>query len=373
MNIKKTTITIITAIAILGFTAVSVFAAYSLFDDASIVSGGNPGNAAQAVSDASPGWGGVDFDDANGTTFASLTHLSADVNVTDDNCGGGSPRFSISVDTNGDNIHDGNIFIYFGDVPNFNTCTPNTWVNTGELIGATDTRFDLTQLGGPFYGTYTDTTSLVGSATILGISLVADGGWNSVASGDDGEQTILFDNVVINNATYDFKPTPTPTPTVTPTPGPFAIPAECSGIEGLGAPIIGTNRPDQINGTSGNDLIFALGGPDSVDGKGGNDCIVGGDGPDSLKGGSNNDVILGGNGADSIDGGNNNDQLYGENGADSIKGGSGNDSLFGGDGADSLKGEAGTDTLDGGNQMDSANGGGGTDTCTAESETQCEI
>lgn len=182
----------------------------------------------------------------------------------------------------------------------------------------------------------------------------------------------LFDNLSLLSS-VPLTPAPTPTPSVTPTPEPFAVPAECSAITGLGAPIVGTASSDNINGTGGNDLIFALGGSDRVNGKGGNDCIVGGDGSDRLTGAGGLDVILGGDGSDSIDGGGQDDSLFGQGASDSIRGGGGNDMLSGGDGSDSLKGEGGADTLDGGLGSDSANGGGGTDTCSAEAETSCEI
>lgn len=172
---------------------------------------------------------------------------------------------------------------------------------------------------------------------------------------------------------------------------PFAVPAECSEIDGLGAPIVGTNGSNVINGTNGNDLIFALGGSDKVDGRRGDDCIVGGDGSDKLIGGNGNDVILGEKGSDSIEGNNHNDTLYGGDGSDSLRGGNQDDTLYGGDDSDSLRGENGVDTLNGDNGSDSLRGGNGNDTltggagvdsargesgnndvCDAESENTCE-
>lgn len=172
---------------------------------------------------------------------------------------------------------------------------------------------------------------------------------------------------------------------------PFAVPEQCSAIDELGEPIVGTEGSEKITGTPGNDLIFGLGGSDKIDGKGGDDCIVGGDGSDKLIGGTGNDVLLGGAGSDSLEGGNDNDKLYGEEDSDSLKGGSGNDMLFGGDNSDSLKGDGGNDVLEGGDGsdslkggagndeltgddgVDSAHGDGGTDTCTAESVKSCEL
>lgn len=150
----------------------------------------------------------------------------------------------------------------------------------------------------------------------------------------------------------------------TPTPDPFAVPAECV-VEGVtyGAPIMGTNGSNVINGTSGNDLIFALGGSDVVNGKAGHDCIVGGNGSDAIHGDNGNDVILGGEGSDAIQGDAGHDWIYGQDGSDSLKGAAGNDHLFGGNGSDSLKGDGGTDNADGGNNSDA---------CNAETETTCE-
>lgn len=365
-------------------------AAYTLFGSGAVVGGGNPGQAIQAVSDTSdnPGntlndFGGATFDDANGTFVSSLTTLSTDFNVTDDNCGLGSPRFQIRVDFDNDDalsIGDKRIFVYLGSHPNYNTCTPGVWTFSGNLVTAVNPVWDTSQVGGTFYDTYANASALTSTNEILSISLVVDGG----GANGDPEQTVLFDNVTINSSVTDFEPTPTPTP------GPFDAPEECTAE--YGAPIVGTAGSDNINGTGGNDLIFALGGSDRVDGKGGNDCIVGGDGSDRLMGANGADVILGGDGSDSIDGGNQNDKLYGQGGSDSISGGNHEDELFGGDGSDSLRGgnhndnllggdesdslrgEGGNDTLDGEGGVDSANGGpGGNDSCTAEAESACEI
>jgi len=185
----------------LAFVVVAVQAASILFGSAVEETGWIKTVSDTSVpSTPSDDYGGVAFDDAIGTTFSSLTALSTDFNVTDDDCGGGSPRFYIRMDTNGDNNPDGNMFIYMGPIPSFTGCTPNTWVNTGNLIGSVDARFDLTQFGGPFYGTYANALALVGTGTIQRIGIVVDAGWAM----PDQEQTVLFDNVVINGNTYNF-------------------------------------------------------------------------------------------------------------------------------------------------------------------------
>jgi hypothetical protein len=56
---------------------------------------------ASAANDAS----GINFTGTGVTTFSSLTQLSTKFNVTDDSCGGGSPRFQI-------NFGSQNVFVY---------------------------------------------------------------------------------------------------------------------------------------------------------------------------------------------------------------------------------------------------------------------
>jgi len=139
--------------------------------------------------------------------------------------------------------------------------------------------------------------------------------------------------------THTPKPTqtPKPTPTPTPIPTPPPTPEACLDIEFSGPPILGTNNSENISGTPGNDLIFALGGHDKVEGGSGDDCIVGGPGHDRLNGNNGSDVLLG------------------ESGFDILRGNNDNDLLIGGPDADY------------------ADGDNGTDTCTAEIEISCEL
>jgi Ca2+-binding RTX toxin-like protein len=176
--------------------------AYSLFGEAT-----ESGGVVTLVSDASPGFGGLNVA-LSGATFASLTKLSADFNVTDDNCVGGSPRFSLPIDTNNDNVSNGNIWIYLGPTPSFNNCTPNTWLNSGNLIGNNEAcRFDTSQLAaGTQCNTYSGALALLGTGKILGVNVVADAGW----AFQDGEQTVKIDNVMVNNDTYTFQNSCTP-------------------------------------------------------------------------------------------------------------------------------------------------------------------
>ena len=109
--------------------------------------------------------------------FEDLNNLTANYDFTTGNCAGGALRWQVRLDVDKDGIGDGNVFVYFGDVPNFTSCD-GTASNSGmNLIGSSDARFDSTQLGGPFYGTYADSLALVGGATVLSTSLVLDSGW----------------------------------------------------------------------------------------------------------------------------------------------------------------------------------------------------
>ena len=181
---------------------------YSLFGDATIVPLGNPGNAAQIRSDATipPSFGGVSVVPSAPIPWASLATLSTDFNVTDDNCGGGSPRIQIRVDTNNDGISNGNVHVALGPSPSFTGCTAG-WQSTGNLIGNADSgRYDYGQFGGSASTTYSGAPANVLAGNVVGISVVVDGSWSAAATGGDGEQTVLVDNITLNNDVVTFEP-----------------------------------------------------------------------------------------------------------------------------------------------------------------------
>lgn len=122
------------------------------------------------------------------TTFSSLNTLAVQYNVTDDGCGGGSPRFQLR-------FGDKNAFVYLGTAPSFTGCTQGRWVATGNLLRSTDARFDLSQLGGSQTSTYQQALALLGSQTVTGIELVVDAGWFFA----DKEQTVNVRNVRVNS------------------------------------------------------------------------------------------------------------------------------------------------------------------------------
>jgi hypothetical protein len=181
-------------------TAALVLAAPAFAADGTTLSGTATvqGDNVQLVSDFSDAstandFGAISFPVPAGATLASLSELSAEFNVTDDNCGGGSPRFEITIGGK-------NMFVYFGPAPSFNTCTPNTWTSTGNLVGTSDAcRVDTSQLiAGTQCSTWAAAVAALGSQPITAIRLVVDGGWSQA----DKEQTVLVRNVRINDRVF---------------------------------------------------------------------------------------------------------------------------------------------------------------------------
>ena len=152
--------------------------------------------------------GAITFPIASGLTLAQITQLSAEFNVTDDDCGGGSPRFAINFGTNK------NVVVYLGPSPTFTGCTANTWLSTGNLVGTADAcRVDTSQISpGTQCSTWAAAVTLLGSQTINSISFVVDGGWLPA----DKEQTVQVRTVKINADTFLTPKAPTP-PKVNPT------------------------------------------------------------------------------------------------------------------------------------------------------------
>jgi hypothetical protein len=205
----------IAAAATLVLVGGALAAAYTLFGGAELVTPGNASNTAASLvsdlsdTDTSNDYSGIDFEVPDGLTFAELETLSTDYNVTDDDCGGGSPRFTVGLDEDGNGSEDGYIAVYIGPSPNYTDCLPG-WQSTGNLIGNNDAgRYDATFMPGGALGTYSDALTAYGDATVTSIALIVDSGWNDAATNGDDEQTVLIDNVAINDDVTTFE-TPSP-------------------------------------------------------------------------------------------------------------------------------------------------------------------
>ena len=148
---------------------------------------------------------GVTVPVPTGLTFGQITELSTDYNVTDDDCGAGSPRFQIKVGGK-------NVFVYLGPAGTYTGCAKDTWLSTGNLVGTADAcRVDTSQFtGGTQCSTWAAAVTLLGSQAVEEVSLVVDSSWNSATQTNpaftDKEQTVLVRNVKLNDKTY-FTPT----------------------------------------------------------------------------------------------------------------------------------------------------------------------
>src|SRR5215204_5279872 len=182
-----------------GIVLAAAATGYTLFGTATLVSPGNNSPTGAQTSSEGPletlTVGGIDFDTADGLTFEDLTKLSTDYKFTEGTCGGGSPRFQVNVIQGG---VEKNIFVYIGPEPNYTNCPTGTWQSTGDLLESARL-IDTSQLiGGNFYQSYADALAAFGDFEVTGIQLVTDGGWQA-------DQTVIFDNVMINNTTYTFE------------------------------------------------------------------------------------------------------------------------------------------------------------------------
>ena len=154
--------------------------------------------------------GAITFPIASGLTLAQITQLSAEFNVTDDDCSAGSPRFVINFGPNR------NVVVYLDPTPSVSGgCAANTWLSTGNLVGVADAcHVDTSQIspGTQCTATWASAVTLLGSQPILSISFVVDGGWSQA----DMEQTVQVRTVKINNDTFLTPKAPAP-PKVNPT------------------------------------------------------------------------------------------------------------------------------------------------------------
>jgi len=100
-----------------------------------------------------------------------------------------------------------------------------------------------------------------------------------------------------------------------------------------------------IFGLGGNDWIVAGRGSDVIDGGPGDDILIGRDSKDFLRGGPGNDFLAGGRGDDLLRGEAGTDQLFGGDDNDLLFGGADNDIMFGGTGLDLCDGQDGNNDL----------------------------
>jgi hypothetical protein len=140
-------------------------------------------------------YSGIAWSQKQPLAFSGISKLQTDYNLQAGDCYGGSPRFQINVDSDGDGNANGNVFVYIGDAPSF-TCPGafDAWQSTGNVIGGSDGRWDLSQFGGAPNATYAQALALLGADAVTGVQLVADSGWHAT-------QNVWVDDFTVNGNT----------------------------------------------------------------------------------------------------------------------------------------------------------------------------
>jgi LPXTG-motif cell wall-anchored protein len=129
------------------------------------------------------GYASLDLPVPAGATIAGLTDLGVDfILEADDDCGGGSPRFSIGVDM--DNDGNADFYLYV----TFDPCVAGGANSTGNLV-VSDAPHTFGPAGGPL--TWAEVVANYGTGKITYLGLVVDGGGGQ----PDGEQTIFVQSV----------------------------------------------------------------------------------------------------------------------------------------------------------------------------------
>jgi len=146
-----------------------------------------------------------DSSTANDFTFASFTpttpipldllNLGAVYNFTAGHNGGGSLRWSLGLDYDGNGTRDGGTWVYYGTYPNFTDDGSQSGVDMRTL---TDQRVDTTNAGGTFYDTWAGLAALHPGVAVTSATLVMDSGWAQVG----GVQRANVSNVQVNGNTF---------------------------------------------------------------------------------------------------------------------------------------------------------------------------
>ena len=218
------------------------------------------------------------FEPSDGLLFNQLTVLKATYSFMQGDCGGGSLRWQVRVDMLGNNGNptptpcdpddptcvpppnpeddDRNVFVYYGDHPNFTNCTTGANNQSGvNLLTLTDLRFDTSQVGGTFYDTLANANSLVGTKQVASASLVLDSGWRQDSMGNLLTQRVNLGGATVNN--NEFTPlSGDPTTTCNLPPATISIQKISDG--GTPADPISVQRPNSdVNFSTTNDCTYS--------------------------------------------------------------------------------------------------------------------
>ena len=131
--------------------------------------------------------------------------------------------------------------------------------------------------------------------------------------------------------------------------------------DGLVPTIEGTEASETINGSSGDDIIFAYGGDDKINGKGGNDIVCAGPGNDTINLEDGDDIVDTGGGDDKVNAEGGDNTVFAPAGNNIINGGNGVDTVLAGPGNDTANTKGGDDVVDLGDGDNTANTSSGND------------
>lgn len=132
------------------------------------------------------------FDPTEALTVSDLMNLTAIYEVAEGDCGGGSLRWEIDTTA-------GNVFVYYGALPNFTDCSGAEGQSGVNLLSLDDARVDSSQVyAGTQYNTWDVFVAANPDLVVEDVRLVADGGWSL----EGGVQSFTIESATVNDNTY---------------------------------------------------------------------------------------------------------------------------------------------------------------------------
>lgn len=170
---------------------------FSLGGNATVVHPGNGSPTAAQLSAVGPsGESHVNLAIPSGLKLRQLSSLSTDYRFVIGSCWAGSPRFTANVSSGG---RSSSIFFYIGSPPNSGACPQGPFANSGNLA-APGSIVDARQLpGGSSSESYSSVQAAYGDYNVNAVHIDVDGG-------EAGDQTIDFDNTVVNGRLVTYEP-----------------------------------------------------------------------------------------------------------------------------------------------------------------------
>lgn len=137
------------------------------------------------------------------TTFAELTNLSTDYELTQGTCAGGSPRFQVDLLPPGDqNLNDAvSLYVYIGPGAGANAdpCPAADGTLQNQPNVASDSQPNLWYVGAANTGApYSAVEAAYGNYQLLDVQIAVDGGWSQAGNTQQG----LIQDWQVNGRTF---------------------------------------------------------------------------------------------------------------------------------------------------------------------------